>query len=289
MDHPTGPTAHPTADPTSDAAQLPLALDLDAPIPFRLTARARRRVAPDDLPPLRVVPDVATTRVTPSRAVRDGDTPVDVDGDDPRRARARALVRGGSDVARVADLLGVDEAAVVVWTADLHPRHGSSGGRRAPAVEVPRAPATEPVDEERVAAERRRARHDGAFAAGLALVAAHAETTPHGVVVRVDDHELAARIVTWLLELADVDPVRVRVILVLPSGAPADEARTAFRRRVPLPTDRVQVTRSSADRPGVVVRVADADVAARVRRWSRALAQLLDPSGAGDDAPSAAS
>lgn len=271
----------PDVDAGSEQPSLPF--DVDAPIPFAPTARARRRLAPQTLPPLRLVATPGLPRPTPSQALRHGDAAPIVDASDPRRVRARALVRAGLGVDVVAAELAADEAAVVVWTADLpvrgRPASAPDGaGRATPRdaeaeprlVGAPAVPAAASVDE---AVER--GRRDGRYAAGLALVAANARSTPHGVVVRVEDRELAARLLGWLLDVARVDPLRLRVIAVVEPEVAADRVRHELLGDAPLPKDRVHVTRSARDRPAVVLRISDAAVAERVRAWQAAVDQLL--------------
>ena len=115
-------------------AVLPLDLDPDEPVPFRLTPKARRAVAPHTLPTLEVVepPTAPTGPVRDPSSEDEDDDPVEVPHDlddphDPRSARARALRRGGMAVRDIARRLDVDELAVRTWTGDLDLR-----GRRRP-------------------------------------------------------------------------------------------------------------------------------------------------------------
>jgi hypothetical protein len=133
--------------------RLPLELPLDAPLPFddeadepvgmSLTARARRVIAPDELPSLRVVADPADVpgpvrdsapppTASPASSGSGAPTRVDDDPSDTRPSRARALRRAGRTPARIAEHLGVDELLVRAWVADVAPRHSrrrSSGTR----------------------------------------------------------------------------------------------------------------------------------------------------------------
>lgn len=139
--------------PQAAQATLPFDADTDAdqPIGYALTARARRSVAPDDLPRLHLVPgssDPASARTfAPGRAGVAGTahltTSTDTlrqhgsrhpgaiaglhDGflDDPgdtRPARARALHRAGVDVSGIARTLDLDELLVRAWVDGIVPR-----------------------------------------------------------------------------------------------------------------------------------------------------------------------
>lgn len=131
----------------TDPADVQPTLPLDVPLPFDdeadhpvdlvLTARARRAIAPGDLPALRVVEgdaqqttpsatsdEHATASVSPAshepgvavgRHLRD-------DPSDTRPSRARALRRAGRSPAHIAAELGVDELLVRAWVADVKAR-----------------------------------------------------------------------------------------------------------------------------------------------------------------------
>ncbi|MDX1619915.1 MAG: hypothetical protein R3320_02920, partial [Nitriliruptorales bacterium] len=129
-------------DEDATAVQAVLPLDLDAPIPFELTARARRAVAPASLPALEVVDEVSARPL-----------PDDLQDDpaDTRPARARALRRAGMSVAGIASELGVESPAVTAWIDDLEPV--ASARRRLRAVDGGRVAA--PRDLRAVAAAER--------------------------------------------------------------------------------------------------------------------------------------
>jgi hypothetical protein len=100
-----------TDDVLPDAPQPSLPFDgvADAPIPYSLTARARRTVAPDDLPALRVIsdPPAPTTPADAGAAQQ-----LDDERSDTRPARARALARAGTPLPAIAQQLDVDELLV---------------------------------------------------------------------------------------------------------------------------------------------------------------------------------
>jgi hypothetical protein len=271
----------PTATASTTEAQQPLPFDdeADRPIPFALTARARRTVAPDGLPPLEVVRDRVPTapRKEPAgapRRDRDDDGALD-DPTDTRPARARALRRAGVAVARIARQLRVDELTVRAWTGDVV-------STDEPALDVP-----DPTDEhdERVAFELARAaaredaldrlRDDAGFAAGVGLLAAVAEIDPHAVTVVSAHAEVVARVLSWLDEHAEVPVARARVVLRLGPDVAGDLARHRWAAASGLPVDRITTTRwrgaPSPDATDALVRLHDVGLAAAVAGWRDAL------------------
>lgn len=175
----------PGTDPDRSEAQpaLPFELPLEEPLPYddeadqpvdlALTAKARRVVAPTEMPALRLVTTAAGTGVsgqvtdpamrdvaTVTHTTTDPHPPavrIDDDPSDTRPSRARALRRAGRTPSRIAEQLGVDELLVRAWVADVAPRGsrrrdaGGSGGVRTAA------PAAA-----HVSVQRRRADGDGA-------------------------------------------------------------------------------------------------------------------------------
>ena len=292
----------PTPEVEAPQPTLPLDLDPDEPVPFRLTPKARRVVAPDDLPSLEVV--------APGPAPADGDhAEVPVDLDDPhdwRSAHARALRRGGMSVLAIANRLDVDELAVRTWTGDLDPK-----GRRRPrlravrdtaAAAPPPEPADQPADDRmtrhhaafararREAADAAGARMgDPAFVRGLSLTVAAAEVDEHALLVTVRDRDVARTVRGWLVEHAGVDARDLRVVLRLGSTEGADLVLHRWADALDLPPERVARTHwrsaPSADATEVLLRVPDARVAARVAGWRDALLGTEDlgtlPTGVG--------
>lgn len=286
---PQGPT---DPDPAAeDVAQgvLPLDLDPDEPVPFRLTPKARRLVAPETVPDLEVVQGEYGDEV--------GAVPEDLDDPhDPRSARARALRRGGMSVADIARRLDVDELAVRTWTGDL-----ATSGRRRPRLHAvapvrPAPPGPDDADErlarrratyERV---REQARSQGAvrlaepaFARGLAFTVAAAELDGHAVLVSVRDRDVAAVVCRWLVDHAGADVRDLRVVLRLGSTDRSDLVVHRWAEALGLPVDRVSRTRwrsaPADDAVEAMVRVADVSVAARVAGWRDVLLGDGQPSG----------
>jgi transposase-like protein len=274
-------------------AVLPLDLDPDEPVPYRLTPKARRVVAPHAMPMLEVV-DPAPAH---DDATHDHGVPVDLDDPhDPRSARARALRRGGMSVAAIARRLDVDELAVRTWTGDLDLR-----GRRRPrlhavhdggAADTP-APAPAPAAPDD--ADDRLARHHAAFARarreaadaagprmadptfvrGLALTVAATELDEHALLVSLRDRDVARTVRAWLVEQAEVDPRELRVVVRLGATAGADLVLHRWADALDLPPERLSRTHwrsaPSEEAVEVLLRVPDARVAARVAGWRDAL------------------
>jgi hypothetical protein len=258
-------------------APLPFDDEADEPIGFALTARARRTVAPTTLPELSVV----------------GAT--DDDPTDTRPSRARALRRAGTSVADIARSLGVDELLVRAWVDDVIARPTAprrSGASRAAAVLA--APAGDPdpsrrsgpadpdgdhrrqlVRPEFVAEGRRRLATDALFAAGVGLLAGLVWTDAHALGFRTDRPELAARALSWLNQHAAADPRDVRVVLRLGKTVAGDLARHRWASALGIGTEQLAFTRSrhttDAEAVEALVRISDAEVAARVAGWCEAL------------------
>lgn len=278
----------PDAPPVIDlpaGAQDPLPFDDEAevPIPFALTARARRTVAPQDLPPLRVVsapPDAGSAQADPAP---------DDDPSDTRPARARALRRAGVPTAAIATQLGVDELLVRAWTGNVPvarpSRAGRGSGAGAPQVAL-HAGGRDAHDEAvrtafelaRAAARataRRRLADEPQLAAGLGVLAGIAEITPTAVDVTTTDPRLVGAVVRWLTEVLGADAAEVRLVLRVGPRAAADLARYRWGRAVGIAPERVRATRAVArvddDAVEGVLRVVDADVAAAAAGWRDAL------------------
>lgn len=266
-----GPHASDDAgDPT--AVQFRLPFDLDAPIPFTLTARARRTVAPEQLPDLSVLPGDGAVDG------RGSEVPDDEPGD-TRPARARALRRAGVDPAGIARELGVDEVMVHAWADDVAPVR--SARRRLRAVDGGRAAAPtvdDPVDRARELFDRAREQasadapvDDAAFARGLGLTTGTSTITPHAVVVTSRDGQVAAGVLAWLRRAADLREDRVRVILRVPPQAPGDLTRGRWSSALGVPKDRCSVTRwraaPDAETVESMIRIADPVLAGRLAGW----------------------
>lgn len=269
-----GRAAVPDGSEGPSQGTLPLDLDPDEPVPFRLTPKARRLVAPDQVPTLEVVGEDHATDPVPE----DLDDP-----HDPRSARARALRRGGMSVADIADRLHVDELAVRSWVGDLT---GSRRRHRLRAVTPPRRP-TPPTHDAQARLARRRATYrqereravvdgprklaDPTFVRGLAFTVAAAEIDEHAVLVAVRDRDVATVVCRWLVAHAGADPRELRVVLRLGSAVGADLAVHRWAEALSLPLDRISRTvwRSAPadDAVEAMVRVPDVAVAARVAGW----------------------
>jgi hypothetical protein len=283
-------TSSAVAPPTGAQQPLPFDDEADHPIPFSLTARARRTVAPDRLPPLELVPDRgATSGASRPGSVGEEDEGHLDDATDTRPARARALRRAGIAVARIADQLGVDELAVRAWTGDV-----TGGADTAePVRPIPtRAQALDlELEQDRTAFElaRAAAREEALgrlasepdFAAGVGLAAALAEVDVHAVTISSGHAEVVGRLLTWLAAHADVDLARLRVVLRLGSDVAGDVARHRWAKGLGIPVDRIAHTRwrgaPAPDAIDALVRLHDAALAATIAGWRDAL--LAPPTG----------
>jgi hypothetical protein len=278
--------------PTGAQQALPFDDEADHPIPFALTARARRTVAPDQLPPLEVVPDRRGDGQRPPAVDEDDDGHLE-DPTDTRPARARALRRAGVPVARIASQLRVDDLAVRAWTGDTTVGTDDGDRRTDPAAggtHASDADSSLALDDERTAFELARAAaredaldrltSDAGFAAGVGLVAALAEVDAHAVTLASPHPEVIGRLLAWLATNADVEVARVRVVLRIGPDVAGDLARHRWAARTGVPVDRISHTRwrgaPAPDATDALVRFHDPALAASVAGWRDAL--LAPPS-----------
>lgn len=295
---PAGAPSSTTAASASGGGVDPDTVEVDAPIGFALTARARRAVAPSTLPELSVVGGT----VRPVSGVDAGGA-LEEPGD-TRPARARALRRAGVPVAAIAAQLGSDALAVTAWVGEV-----SASRRTAPvAAEVSGSPASATADTTAGASagtaagqEREllvqevelahqlaradaagRARHrlveDAPFAVAAGLLAATAAADAHAVTLTAADPRTLARV----LDLLRAEEPRVatlaRVVLRVGPAAAGDLLRHRVAGHLGVDVDRVAWTRwkHAPDPSGVqvLVRVADPTLAATVAGWIDA---VLEP------------
>lgn len=259
----------------------------EAPVPYALTARARRLVAPDSLPELAVVPEVAQPPAqTVLPALRPGPLDDPLDPSDTRPARARASARAGRDPAQIAASLGVDHQLVAAWCRDVGPlrrpgrRRSGRGGDGWRAAGPPAADTVAP-DPARVAARatlQRRAEAGDPTVAALALVVGLADVTAHAVSVTTADRDLAALATRTLREQTGVQRRRLRVVLQAGAGVARDVAVHRWAAALDLPVEAVTAAPWPAaprdDAVRVTVRAADPAVAATVAGWRDALLGL---------------
>ncbi len=270
---------------------LPFDDGADRPVDVVLTARARRVVAPTDLPDLRVVDDGPVETPDPS---------------DTRPSRARALRRAGRSVASIAQALQVDELLVRAWVADVRggrSRRGSAatstdGGptsipRNAAASARSSQAPTEEVDEHRLAFElaradardeaRRTRLADPDFAAGLGVLVGLAEVDVHAVMITAADTRLVRFALDWLREHADLDPHRVRLVLRIGAAVAGDLAAHRWARELGLPKEGIAIASwrkaPRDDDEQALLRIADPTLSAAIAGWRDA---LLTPGGEDD-------
>lgn len=288
-----GDGPHPATD-AHEPVQETLPFPVDGPIPFALTARARRVVAPGSLPSLRVLgrPEADGSAGPAPQTTRLHDAaPVDLDDPhDTRPSRARALRRAGVEVARIATELDVDELVVRAWVDEVGPVHSARRRLRAVA-EAPTGNAgehrTRQIVEHRRAAERFDAAREAAraevgprltepgFVTGLGLVAGLLEFGHHAAVLTVRRRDLAGAAVRWLLESGGVAPSRVRVLLRIAPQVAGDLAAHDWATSLGLPPGQVSFTRwraaPDAEAEEAMIRIADPAAAARLAGWRDAL------------------
>ncbi|MDX1657779.1 MAG: hypothetical protein R3343_03060 [Nitriliruptorales bacterium] len=262
-----------------EAVQAVLPLDLDAPIPFELTARARRAVAPSSLPPLEVVSDDTAPVV---------DAPAE-DPHDTRPARARALRRAGMSLAGIAAELDAPPEAVAAWVAAVDPvtsaqrRLRSVDGGRIARPGAVKAAAEAEYARQRYDAARREARGevedslDGTDPrlAGLGVVVGAAQVDEHAILIRTTEPSVAVAASRWLQRHLLDGPGRLRVILRVAPQAPGDKVRHAWAELLGVPAERISIARwrnaPDVDSVEATLRVADAAAAGRFAGWRDAL------------------
>lgn len=309
-----GTSSAPGQAPVAAQPALPFGSGSDDPIPFSLTARARRVVAPDALPPLTIVSDeestqrtasspsartTSPTRSTSSRAPGEQIAPLgrvparERDGScetpsDTRASRARALRRAGLSVAHIARQLQVDELLVRAWVGEFATDVVATLVTAAGDAGIP--PTVGPTDEaalvparvrsEAAAEARRRVVTDAAFAAGLGLVTGLATTDVHAVTITAGRPQLAARALAWLRDEGHGRQDALRVVLRLGAGVAGDLARHRWAELLGVPVGHVVHTRwrgaPGPDAVEALVRIADPQLAATLAGWSDA---LLEPHG----------
>jgi hypothetical protein len=291
------PGAPTPAEPSAAQPALPFDEAADRPIPFSLTARARRVVAPQALPPLTVVPSGprraargwnGTLAPRPARDRDEGPGAAELPGD-TRPARARALRRAGVGTAAIARKLAVDELLVLAWVGDAVVAPTAATAAPSTTEPAPDHEETTGFALARAAAAdeaRELVRTDAAFAAGLGLVAAVVATDTHAATFATTRLELAARIIVWLRDRAGVEPGSLRVVLRLGAGAAGDLARHRWAETLGVPVTGVVHTRwhgaPAPDAVEALVRIPDPATAATLAGWCDA---LLDPTGGGSADP----
>lgn len=257
-------------DPRDLRLALPFDDEGDRPVPFLLTAAARRALDPADVPVLRVVPAAATAAAaSPAPAP----VPTGPDPDDLRPAQARALRRSGMRPATIAAAMAVEPATVEVWTADVVTarRRPAAGGsaRRAGAARVARdrgGPA-------RVAAAGRRlAGKESAVAAGLAVALARIDEDGGAVTLSDERPDLVAAAFGAVRAEVALAADAVRVAARCGPALAGDRVRADLAARLDLRPDRIVVGRwhgaPAADAVEVSVRIADRRAVRTVDAWA---------------------
>lgn len=257
--------AGPEPDRSEAQPALPFELPLEAPLPFddeadqpvdlALTARARRVVAPAEMPALRLVTATPATRSPqpgpdpserdavavrhPSAQPRTPPERVDDDPSDTRPSRARALRRAGRKPSRIAQELGVDELLVRAWVADVAPRRarrrdGGTKGEVSATTSPAATPATPHASVQRGQTDGAEVVDDHRTAFELARVAARDEARRE----RLHDPDFAGGI-GLLAGIAELDPHAVTITSVEPDVVVA--ALRWIRKQLVVAPDRVRV------------------------------------------------
>lgn len=236
---------------------LPFDDEADQPVDLALTARARRVVAPADVPALRLVTATPSTRSPnpgpdpaerdaaaarhPSAQRRPSAAPVEDDPSDTRPSRARALRRAGRTPSRIAQQLGVDELLVRAWVADVAPRRtrrrggGETGEARTSIPPTTSSPAPQtPAQEAQAGGGSIEVVDDHRTAFELARVAARDEARRE----RLHDPDFAGG-VGLLAGIAELDPHAVTITSVEPDVVVA--ALRWIREQLVVAPERVRV------------------------------------------------
>jgi hypothetical protein len=296
--------AAPPQQPRLPFEPLPFDDESERPIDLVLTARARRVVAPEALPRLRVVDEGDRTRgAAPAvgRAQVEGDTsPGEAEPFDPRDtrpARARALRRAGLSAADIASQLDVDVLLVEAWIDDVSTRgrRSRSGRRRsaAPRTAREKSPTDPAWGEARTLARgeaHARLATDASFALGLGLLAGCATVDTHAVTIRIGDAQRGSRLLTWLRASLGVPDNRIRVVLRFGPTVAGDLARHRWAKTLAVDIGAVALSRWAAppatDAVEALIRIGEPTVTAQVAGWLDALAG--EPSTDGLPVPSGA-
>jgi hypothetical protein len=252
------------------APALPLTFDdeMDAPVGFTLTSRARREVVPEQLPALRLV------HRDDGRA--DAVVATATDPTDVRPAQARALRRSGMPVPTIAAALGVGLDLVVGWTHDAEPvrrtARRSVQGRPAPASSA--APAGERGIATRRSVSARPV--DAREARGMAVALAEFDAALTGVGFTHARPEVLGAILAEIRRQVPVVDWRVRVAIRVAEELGVDRCRGAVALALGVDEDRIVAGRWSQapSRTSIEIslHVADGAAAKVVHDWSDTLA-----------------
>ncbi len=273
---------------------LPFDDEADRPVAFSLTARAKRAVAPQDLPALSLVRDRVRSSAQGGVAAPNKDGwPSTDDPSDTRPSRARALKRAGLSAGVIATQLHVDPLLVRAWVGpspqatDRPPVARDGDGPVGSSSDAGQEEAKTAFGLARAQAEqdaRRTRLRDPKFAAGLGLVASIMEVDTHAVTVTTGDQDVVAAILQWLDDQLPIDPARVRIVLRVGARAAGDLVAHRWAATLGIARDRVAVARwhGAPDDRAVqaLLRVADPVVAASVAGWRDALLAPLGPNPA---------
>jgi hypothetical protein len=221
---------------------LPLAFDPedDVPVPFMLTRLARREVAPDRVPVLRIVPSGSSTdRRAADGIEEDGNAKGEEVRHDTRPAQARALRRSGMPLATIAAAIGVNADRVAQWVAEVDPVR-----RRSPRAGSPRVAADSLTARHRTLAAELRAAADPLQLGVVAGLAAAVTEVDGDLVSLVGDLEPVARLLDLLRAEIAIDADRLRVAIRVAPAEALDRARAEVAARLGVTTERIVAGRA---------------------------------------------
>jgi hypothetical protein len=255
------------------APALPLTFDdeMDAPVGFSLTPRARREVVPEQMPALRLVPREAARADAAVSAATD---PTDV-----RPAQARALRRSGMPVPTIAAALGVDLGLVVGWTQDTEPvrRTARRSVQERPAPASASAPAGGRGIATGCSVPARTV--DAREARGMAVALAEFDTALAGVGFTHTRPEVLGAVLAEIRRQVPVVDWRVRVAIRVAEELGVDRCRGAVALALGVDEERIVAGRwahaPSRTSIEIALHVADGAAAEVVRDWSDRLAHRV--------------
>jgi hypothetical protein len=255
---------------------LPLAFEDegDVPIAYSLTPRARREVAPERMPSLRLVASSAELRESPLTGRSDDRQAGQLlDPTDVRPAQARALRRSGMPLSTIAAALGTDLELAERWTIGAVPVRSA---RRCAAVTPPAMTAAVPSGRVRPSTGGALGREAVGMAVALAVFDARVE----GVGFTHARPEVLAAILSELRRCLPLEEWRVRVAIRVSEQLGVDRCRAATSVALGVDAARIVAGRwgdaSAPDAMQISVQVADAAAARLVQSWSRGDGTLAD-------------
>jgi hypothetical protein len=269
MSHPPRKVG-PMDETIASALPLPLPFDdeLDAPVGFSLTPRARRAVSPEQLPSLRLVPGDG------GRA-QDGGALTE-DPTDVRPAQARALRRSGMPAPTIAAAIGADLDLVARWTEDTEPVRRPTRRSSPPRPLAVPAAAPSRRDARPVAHAARPRAVAAQEARGMAVALAALDADLSGVGFTHAHPEILGAILVEIRRQVPLPDWRVRVAIRVAAELGVDRCRSAVAAALGIDEERIVAGRwqdaPSRDALEVTLRIADERAARTVLAWTDGIA-----------------